>query len=476
MVSDVARTVLQNRAANSGVGKQALDPSSALEMPAKQQTTPAPQEASAQKLAELRARLIAQRSNTPVRSASQAPQEGANSTAKADVNSRVTTPNGRNDYSLLPSIQSSNAIDELLAEGEAFAQAQAADKTSQTTNTGQKGQNLTIDQSSLSLANKHAEKDQLKQLFDELANHVHVPNVIKPAGAKDVLSGDHGVVPQHTNSKSSRLEAADEPATTVLTQGDNMISCKGNEAVPASATPGGERSTSGNDIAEPVISINSTDESASTKASLSMTEPSTIQTKPGIESTATGAQELDQFDADLELWLRMTGFFDVEYRERRLVAHRKRELLENKRRALEAEFAAFEEEEAATALQDALRAQSVRAQSISYMPPPLVPASAMISVELAKDALETPRPERTFTPVLSTGCERPTPPHTGRDQPERTFTPVLSAGVKRPISPSLDRDKPPSKSSRLEISDQDSQQKGLVQPLIADTRSPNVIR
>lgn len=71
----------------------------------------------------------------------------------------------------------------------------------------------------------------------------------------------------------------------------------------------------------------------------------------------------DEYERDVETWLDITGFHDKAFREERLGAHRRRARLEERRRALEEEFAELERQESAAA-QDPTNVQYLRAQSV----------------------------------------------------------------------------------------------------------------
>ncbi|KAJ9630922.1 hypothetical protein H2203_001450 [Taxawa tesnikishii (nom. ined.)] len=73
------------------------------------------------------------------------------------------------------------------------------------------------------------------------------------------------------------------------------------------------------------------------------------QTVSESKQVANGLQGNEDYYADLELWLQITGFHDPAIRESKLKTYKIRKNLEERKRALEEEFAELERREAAEA-------------------------------------------------------------------------------------------------------------------------------
>ncbi|THY58919.1 hypothetical protein D6C97_04265 [Aureobasidium pullulans] len=141
-------------------------------------------------------------------------------------------------------------------------------------------------------------------------------------------------------------------------------------------------------------------------------------------NTKSAKQQDDDYFKDVDLWLTITGFHDKTFREQKLKTYKMRAALEEKRRALEHEFAELERQEAATA-NDPSSKDFMRGVSAAYMPPPALPASTSNSFDGQSASLTKANPI-------------PTQP--------------ASAGVKRPRSPSFPVNDYPEKLHRLNTS------------------------
>lgn len=152
----------------------------------------------------------------------------------------------------------------------------------------------------------------------------------------------------------------------------------------------------------------------------------------------------DDYQKDVELWLQLTGFYDSVFREQRLRTHKRRAGLLERKRLVDQELAELEQQEAAVT-REPNTLNFMRAQSVMDMPPPNLPASAMTSVESTPGQVILPHREN------NSSLAGP------------------SAGTKRPHSPEKQpRGEQPAKLSRLDTSVQPrSRDKLLDKPLSA---------
>ena len=142
------------------------------------------------------------------------------------------------------------------------------------------------------------------------------------------------------------------------------------------------------------------------------------------ERTANGSNTLpradepaaDDYHAELELWLQITGFYNVEYRQNQLKTHRlKTTIMENKRALMEQE-AELKRLEAESTAQGSICVLPVRARSFPEMPPPSLPSLIKESVETNSVDQDKPIP----TPAQLAGNKRQRSPSNNSQDNQRS--------------------------------------------------------
>lgn len=382
-------------------------------------------EARAQKLADMRAFLLAKkRSNTPAKFAD----------VKAEATSRPQTPSQlphkpqvaasqhpppkekekEKETSATPNrADTSSDVDALLAEGQAVARVRSQNKvanvhtaaSSSVTQNGQEKQTT----------------DPVATLEEQEPNNL--PEVMGKAKAEQTLSNKF----QESNTAATNAECARKQATTAKQnrEQEEHTSAGASRQDTKPAQAGTQRSTSSftSDTVTDVPPSNQgliilkpgsvhPNGAAAVQRASAMSPKQPKQTVSESKQVANGLQGNEDYYADLELWLQITGFHDPAIRESKLKTYKIRKNLEERKRALEEEFAELERREAAEAQE--LRAPSVRAQSVVVMPPPPLPASASMIVESPKEAMITPKSQTVATPTPLAGTKRGISP--GNDQ------------------------------------------------------------
>lgn len=423
-----------------------------------------------QKLAELRAKLIASRTATPGRD-NAAPlkllggRNAMSAVVKTESASGLEVPGKSTDKTTNPATlgkdsmraqnevpalaaastislnDQSSAIDHLLAEGQAAAIAQEMK--------AQGRQDKIVPSTRVnSRENKRFEQSLTK------ISQLTTSGSEKQTGLREKKS--------ETDTRASAAESA-QPDRYADRNSCHTIARTSN-AVPARS--GAERnddtparvdilpSITNPQQAQPVLhssAIGNDQHTESSKAGPGIqTEIRDSPTRSALRDTKP-VTNYDERERDVELWLHITGFHDEAYRETRLKTHRLRTQLEQKKRELEQEFAELERQEAAAA-QDPAAVKYLRSQSVLEMPPPS--HGSLTSVE------------NNTTQQLTTS------------RPDALFAPASTGGTKRPLSPSNASTayQPNGKSSRLDVSGWSTRNDSTKPPPESSRRSSLTLR
>lgn len=418
-----------------------------------------------QKLAKLRAKLIANRTATPGKDnaaplKSLSGSSAMSATVKTESTSDLEVP-GKSTYETInPAIDAlgkdsmraqngvstlaaastismndpSSAIDNLLAEGQAAATAQEAKA---------QGRRDKLVPSPRVNAREHERFEQTPTKISQLTT----------SGSEKQIGA------RRTNSETDlRMSAAESAQPDRYT---NKNSChtvaRTSNAIPA--RPGAEQNddTSAQvDIlpritklqqAQPVLHSSANENNQHTEPSnvkpVNQTEIISPPSRSALRDTKPVTNQ-GEYERDVELWLQLTGFHDKAYRETRLKTHRIRAQLEQKKRELEQEFAELERQEAAAA-QDPAAAKYLRSQSVLEMPPPSHGSLTSVENNTTKQ-LTTSKPDTPFATASTGGTKRPLPPSNASTayQPNGKFCRLDLSGR----STRIDSTKPPLESSR----------------------------
>lgn len=312
----------------------------------------------ADKLNQLRARLIANRQSTPVKDLSNNAKSASSVPIKVESLSRAMSPaqspkpdhrpdtlNPQFSKSSKPTAASilsqSNSIDALLAEGEATAQSQFNKPDIAT--------------------------QQEYPLTSTNTSDAQVPPV--NTSVKTKMSP---VMPKkHTKSVEQSKLLDNRPARTSGSMPNKDHNVENHDRVPEklNVVPNNAQHNQTSEIDPGAMVQKSTSPAARnvhplSKGPLHKSSLSLVNKK--------GNEKEPEYFKDIDLWLQITGFHDKTFREQKLKTHKQRAILEEKRRALELEFAELERQEAAAANDPSMNDYS-RAASATYMPPPPVP-------------------------------------------------------------------------------------------------------
>ncbi|CAD0108614.1 unnamed protein product [Aureobasidium uvarum] len=392
------------------------------------------------KLHELRAKLLANRQATPVKSTSD-PANNINHVAvktelqsrpqkpaltpksaatknKADLQASTSKPNRTTAASML---SHSRSVDALLAEGHATANMSQSDINIQQ-KTAQKKQPNTTDSTSKPSAAKNTAPPKLAHLSTAL-------NTLFNTAEQTIANSD---------KSSSTAKSPDIPSEQE-NKNNSLAKQKSNPAspVPEQILPNDKSlDTITNPHATKPKPLHPLSSGPLHKHNLSLT------TKPTKETE-------DEYFKDVDLWLSITGFHDTAFREQKLKTHKMRAALEEKKRALEREFAELERQEAAAA-NDPSTKDYMRSVSAAYMPPPALPVQTSTDERSAPLTKASPVPSQ----PAPAGTKRPRSPSVPLNNNREKLTRLHTSG--RAVRRDDLFDKPSSASTSRRGSDQRS--------------------
>ncbi|CAD0095135.1 unnamed protein product [Aureobasidium vineae] len=374
----------------------------------------APVKVNTAKLHELRAKLLANRHATPVKDAlnpannanpvavktesqsrPQSPAltpKSAATTNKADLQASTSKHNRPTAASML---SHSNSVDALLAEGHATVNMSQSDiKTQQ--KTAPKKQLNTTDSTSKPFAAKNTAAPRPAQLSAALNTHSNTAEQIIANSDKSSSTAKSPGTPEKQQNKNNSLPK----------QKSNIAS-----PVPEQKSPNDKSlDMTTNQHANRTKPVHPLSSGPLHKHNLSLTAKPTKETE-------------DEYFKDVDLWLSITGFHDVAFREQKLKTHKMRAALEEKRRALEREFAELERQEAAVA-NDPSTKDYMRAVSAAYMPPPPLPAQTSTDEQSAPLTKASPVPSQ----LAPAGTKRPRSPSAPLNNNREKLTRLNTSG------------------------------------------------
>lgn len=364
----------------------------------------------AEKLQELRAKLLANRQATPVKdfsTAAAAAKNGTLASIKTESQSLSRPPSpahtpktvvvnknkqsAHNRPTAASMLSQSNSIDALLAESHASVMSQGTNTPQQKT--------APIKQQYTTAPTPKSTTTTEKATTPKLARSP-APSYKQTNTAEKMNTN---------NDESSSTAKSPETPNQQINRTNNLHMEKANTTSPGPAERFPKHKTDHH--ANAIKSANPLSRGPLQKTSLSL-------------NTKSAKQQDDDYFKDVDLWLTITGFHDKTFREQKLKTYKMRAALEEKKRALEHEFAELERQEAATA-NDPSSKDFMRGASAAYMPPPALPVSTSNSFDGQSASLTKANPA-------------PTQP--------------ASAGVKRPRSPSVPVNDYPEKLHRLNTS------------------------
>ncbi|KAK4994532.1 hypothetical protein LTR66_005466 [Elasticomyces elasticus] len=416
--------------------------------------------ASSHRLAELRARLMANRQNTPVkdRASSKVPEE-QDSAMKIEILSRTIapardtpTPTNAPSKALLPLMSentnttrkgaitislgaprredgmervralaqassgemerrrnSDHAIDVLLAEGKAAAEAQSKQKEPPPqTPTGKSAEPPPDVFSGPTEPGEVIEEHEWEQEKAKSSITKRFPHIRSTDPRTNHANGDikAGPPPTRTNNITPTRGGAERSQVEEHSRRPDHDAVQTMKQTPASLSDVQDhpdriqRVEHDQQNPAPSATVSKNDNQERVEAR-QMAAPALV--------TASDPPSAEEYYADVEVWLELTSFHDKEYRKWYIDRYLKRRTIVRKKMELEAELARMDQEEETNGSNTLMRSQSARAASALAMPPPPLRASIMRSVESPKP-MGTPdagRAKRARSPTAETTSGKP---------------------------------------------------------------------
>ncbi|KAI5257277.1 hypothetical protein E4T42_01293 [Aureobasidium subglaciale] len=339
----------------------------------------------AEKLNDLRAKLLASRQHTPVRDAAKSVKNAMPVSVKTELLSRAQSPalppdpastknkinkqapQVKNNRPTAASMLSqSNSVDALLAEGHAKVQTQ---------------------QETAPIEQQHNTAESAPKIS------MAVNRASAPSPAATPLQLNTVEQDSVTSDKSSSTVKSPEPSTQQKNKPNSMT-------VDKNASPNPEQKSSKDKT------VNLTDQSADTNKPAHALPTGPVQnTNLSLPTRSHRENEAGDYFKDVDLWLKITGYHDTIFREQKLQTYKKRAALEEKKRILEREFAELERLEAAVANDPSTR-DWMRGTSAAFMPPPPLPALASTDEQATLSMGTT----SASTQPVTVGAKRPRSP------------------------------------------------------------------
>ncbi|KAI5276545.1 hypothetical protein E4T47_00749 [Aureobasidium subglaciale] len=312
----------------------------------------------AEKLNDLRAKLLASRQHTPVRDAANPVKNAMPVSVKIELLSRAQSPAlppnpassknkinkqapqvKKNRPTAASMLSQSNSVDALLAEGHAKVQTQ---------------------QKTAPIEQQHntAESAPKTSMAVNIVSAKSAPSPAATPLQLNTVKQDNATI-----DKSSSTVKSPEVSTQQKNKPNSMT-------VDKNASPNPEQKSSKDKT------VNLIDQSADTNKPAHALPTGPVQnTNLNLPTRSHKDNEAGDYFKDVDLWLKITGYHDTTFREQKLKTYKKRAALEEKKRILEREFAELERLEAAVA-NDPSTKDWMRGTSAAFMPPPPLPASA----------------------------------------------------------------------------------------------------